>query len=98
MDVSSVVTFLTMQVDSWGNGPFYCPIGNKMADYAKTAELIRACGHDTRELDQAITDANKAFERLFAAREKVVTRFKTEGVCFAVDETKRKEAEAACLQ
>jgi hypothetical protein len=34
-------------------------------------------------------------ELLRAAREKAVARFKADGVCFTVDEAKRKELEAA---
>ncbi len=43
------------------------------------------CGHDTRELDEAIARADKAFELLKAARKVAVALFKENGVCFTVD-------------
>ena len=60
--------------------------------------LLGARGHDTRELDQAITDARVVLDRLVAARDKAVARFNAEGLCFTVDEGKRKEVKAARLQ
>jgi nitrite reductase/ring-hydroxylating ferredoxin subunit len=60
--------------------------------------LLAACGHITEELDSAIITADKAIEDLKVARERAVARFKANGVCFSVDESKRKEIEAARLQ
>jgi hypothetical protein len=54
-------------------------------------KLIKACGHDTSELDQAIIEAHKALLRLDLVQEQERCRFKANGICFFVDESKRKE-------
>ncbi len=64
----------------------------------KTSELLGACGHNNQELEGAITAAEKAFEDVRTAWNLAVAWFKADGVCFTVDETKRKEIEVARLQ
>jgi hypothetical protein len=99
MEMPSVVGYLNMQLDLWCfDMTFYCRVGSRMEEYRKTNQLIKACGHDTRELEGAIAHADKAFELLKAAREKAVAQFKVDGVCFTVDKAKSKELEAARLQ
>jgi hypothetical protein len=69
-----------------------------MDQHKETSALLTACGHTTEELDSAIVTADKAIENLKAARERAVAWFKAEGVCFSVDESKRRKIEAARLQ
>jgi hypothetical protein len=99
MDLPTVVTHLNLQLDSWCYElSCFCPMNKKMDEYRQTSNLIKACGHDTRELDEAIIGSGKAFELLKAACKEAVDLFKAKGVCYTVNEGKRKELEAARLQ
>lgn len=69
-----------------------------LTPYKETEQLIRACGHDTTELHQAILAASETFDRLQNAREKAASKFKAQGVCFTVDEARRQEIEQSRLQ
>ena len=100
MNTDTITAFITKQLDEWcGRGYSWDKLGTyRMDDYKQTSTLLGACGHDTRELDQAITDARVVLDVLVAARDKAVARFKAEGVYFTVDESRRKEVKAARLQ
>ena len=98
MDLKTLVDFLNLHVDELDRRSFYCDFDNSLDPYKNTARLIQACGHDTTELQNAIFAAEVAISALKKAREKAVCRFKQDGVCFTVDETKRKEIEATNLQ
>lgn len=69
-----------------------------LTPYSETQKLIEACGHDASELEQAIDAAGKAVAKMEIARYKVVTKLRADGVCFIVDESKRKELEQSMLQ
>ena len=96
MNRTTITSFIAKQLDQWDRriAP-WDQATYRMDDYRQTSELLGACGHDTRELDQAITDTRVVLDRLVAARDKAVARFKADGVCFTVDEGKRKEVKAA---
>ncbi len=99
MDLCAVTAILAGQLDTWDRyGPYYSPVTTVLDYDRKTSALLSACGYDNRELESAITAAEKAFEDVRRARNLAVARFKAEGVYFAVDETKRSEIEAAQLQ
>jgi hypothetical protein len=93
MDLSTVKHYIGLQLDGWAKtSPLYCPISAHLDDFKKTSGLLGACGHDIRELDSAITVADKAFENLKAVRERAVLRFKAEGISSSTDELKHKAA------
>ncbi len=69
-----------------------------LTQYKESQKLIQACGHDTAELVHAIDAAFKANLEMEMARDKGVCRFKVDGICFVVDETKLKEIELSKLQ
>ncbi len=69
-----------------------------LTPYVETQKLIEACGHDSSELEQAIKAAGEAVAKMDIVRHKVVTKLKADGVCFVVDESKRKELELSRLQ
>lgn len=94
MNLNTVVTYLAQQLESWKALPYYCPCTQDLNNYRKTSELLQACGHDVHELNAAIITTEKAFKELKFAREQAVARFTAEGVCFTVDEDKRRELEA----
>ena len=99
MELRTVTTFLGGQLDQWcRRSEFWCPVSNALGEYRQTSQLLGACGHDNRELDAAIAGADTAFGVLVAARERAVRQFKEDGVCFSVDERRRKEWEEARLQ
>lgn len=97
MDLRTVVDVLNARVDELGRG-CYWETASFLVRYRETQKLIQACGHDTSELEQAIDAAGKAVAEMEIVRDKVVSRFKANGVCFIVDESKRKEIEQAKLQ
>jgi hypothetical protein len=95
MDLRAVTTILGMQLDKWCvSNSFWCPMKHALVEYKQTSALLRACGHDNRELEEAIAGVDKALDVLTAARERAVERFKTEGVSLSVYESKCKEIEA----
>lgn len=98
MDLKTVVDFLNSHVDELGGTSYFCNFTNGLARYKETERLIKACGHDTAELQIAIDAFEVTARALEKAREKTVCKFKADGVCFVVDEKKRKEIEAANLQ
>ena len=99
MNTNTIATFLANQLDQWGGrGYSWDQATYRMDEYKQTSALLGACGHDTRELDQAITDSRAVLDRLVVARDKAVARFKADGVVFVVDESRRKEIEARALQ
>ena len=53
---------------------FYC-FETTLARYRETQRLIRACGHDTSELEQAIEATTQACAHLDRVRDKVVSKF-----------------------
>lgn len=61
--------------------------------YKDVQRLIKACGHDTHELDQAIIEAHEALLKLDHVQEQTKNRFKANGICFVADESKRQELE-----
>ncbi len=86
MDLCTVTTILSMQLDGWdGYGPHYCPVKAVLDGHRKTSVLLGACGHDNRELEGAITAVGEAFEKGRTALELAVARFEADGVCFTVD-------------
>jgi hypothetical protein len=90
MNLPLLKAFLTESVE----GAFYpnfCRFNMELDQYKKTASLIQACGHDTADLVLAIAAVERAVIVLKAEREGVVRKFKTEGVCCAVDESKQTE-------
>ena len=97
MNTSTIATFLAKQLDQWDRriAP-WDQATYRMDDYRQTSELLGACGHDTRELEKAIIDARVVLDRLVAARNKAVARFKAEGVIFVVDESNRKRCRGTC--
>jgi hypothetical protein len=96
MDLSKAKYYMGLQLDSWCKSTsFYCPIVAYLHDYKKTSGLLGACGHDTRELDDAIATADKAIENLKAVLERAVARFKAEDISLPIDELNHKEAKAA---
>jgi hypothetical protein len=99
MDTNYLATFLAKRLDEMlPHGGYYCALTGSMAPYRETSSLVYACGHDTAELDRCISAVEKAIADLKAAREKAVVKFKADGVCFIVDETRRREIEQARLQ
>ena len=98
MDHSSLANILYTRIEEldFGCRSFGCR--SILSQHMETKRIIRACGHDTSELEQAIDAANKAWCDLEDTRKKVVERFKVEGICFMVDAEKRKELELTELQ
>ena len=82
MELNSVTTIMSTQLDGWCISHSFV---DHMDQFKKTSALIGACGHDNRELEIAIAEADKAIENLKSAREQAVARFKA-------------ECEATCLQ
>ena len=76
----------------------YCRLEYALNDYRETASLIGSCGHDTSDLVLAIAEVENALVVLRAERVKAVVKFKEDGVCFIVDESKRKAIEEAVLR
>jgi len=98
MDLPTLITILNTRVDELSRSGCFCGFTPVLAPYRETKKLIQACGHDTSELESAINAADQALTQLELTRDKVACRFKADGVCFTVDESKRKEIEMARLQ
>ncbi len=98
MNLRTVVDVLNARVDELSVSSSFCGLGQDMVRHREIERLIKACGHDTSELQQAIDAADKAMRELTQVRDKVVTKFKLDGVCFIVDESKRAEIERSTLQ
>lgn len=93
MDLNFLTLLLNNQLDELTTTCYFNNTSAVMKRYTNAQALIKACGHDTSELDQAITEAHAALIRLDHVQEKTKCSFKTNGVCFVVDESKRQEAE-----
>lgn len=98
MDLPKVLDFLHSRVEQLCRTNSLYSVTYVMAPFKETEELIRACGHDTTELQQAILAASETFDRLERARDKAACKFKAQGVCFTVDEARRQEIEQSRLQ
>jgi hypothetical protein len=98
MHLVTVVDVLNARVDELCMPSSFFGFGQEMTRYKEVQKLIKACGHNTSELQQAIDAADKAISELTMVRDKVVGKFKHDGVCFTVDESKRKEIEQSTLQ
>lgn len=99
MNLDTVVEILNSRLDEliknieWSqNGKYF------LVPYRQSEKLIQACGHETTELHEKINAAEVSLGELEEARKKAVCKFKSEGVCFVVDEARRKENEASRLQ
>jgi hypothetical protein len=97
MDLSTVAGLLNARLDELGRGLAWS-YASILSQYKESQKLIQACGHDTTELEHAIDAAFKANLELEMARHKAVCRFKSDGICFLVDETRRRENEFSQLQ
>ena len=99
MNLNTVVGILNARLDELQptNSCFF-GIQPSINKYKETELMIRACGYDTNEFQQAIQSATEALANLDEASNKAVLKFKTEGVCFCVDGHKLKEIELARLQ
>lgn len=93
MDLNFLTVLLNNRVDELTMTSFMNNTSAVMRRYKDVQTLIKACGHDTRALDQAIIEAREALLRLDQVQEQARCKFKADGICFVVDESKRKEAE-----
>jgi hypothetical protein len=98
MDLPTLTMFLNARVDELANQACCCGFTHVLTPYNETKKLVQACGYDTSEFERAINVADQALTQLEMARDKVACRFKADGVCFVVDESRRKEIEMAWLQ
>ena len=96
MDEPTLATYLSQHLDTLVDSPFYCPYN--LHKYRQTSALLRACGHNTESLDEAIEATSTSIQELKAAQESAIFKFRNEGVCFIVDTEKAKELEMAHLQ
>jgi hypothetical protein len=87
-----VARLLNARLDELGRGLAWC-YASILSQYEESQKLIQACGHDTSELEHAIDAAFKANLELEMARDNAVSRLKSDGICFLVDETRRRENE-----
>jgi hypothetical protein len=94
---STVARLLNARLDELGRGLAWC-YASILSQYEESQKLIQACGHDTSELEHAIDAAFKANLELEMARDNAVSRLKSDGICFLVDETRRRENEFSQLQ
>lgn len=93
MDFNFLGMFLNDRLDELSRTHMFNGTSAVLQRYRDVQKLIKACGHDTRELDQAIIEAHEALIRLDQVQEQTKKRFKANGICFVVDESKRKEIE-----
>ena len=93
MDLNFLTVLLNDRVDELTMTSFMNNTSAVMRRYKDVQTLIKACGHDTRALDQAIIEAREALLRLDQVQEQARCKFKADGICFVVDESKRMEAE-----
>lgn len=63
----------------------------------ESSELLKACGHDTADLDEAIKETMNSIIRLKAVNEAAESKFKKEGVIIYTDKSKLIEAELESL-
>jgi hypothetical protein len=96
MDLPTIVDVLNARLDEMGKGLSWS-LACMLSQYKESQKLIHACCHDTTELEQAINTAFKANLELERARDKAVCRFKSDGICVVVDETRRRENELSKL-
>ena len=88
MDLSTVAGVLNARVDELCSGSYFrdCCM---LSEHKQMQQIIQACGHDTSELLRAIEEAEKAVHALRMVCDKVVFKFKTDGVSFVVDNNKQ---------
>ena len=97
MNLSTVTDVLNARVDDLSRRGCPCWEG-VLIRFREAGKVMGACGHDTSELEQAIDVVEKAMIEMNRVRDKVVSKFKADGICFCVDENKRREIEIARLQ
>lgn len=98
MNLQTVADVLYARVDELCVSSTFYGLGQDMKRTMELQRLIQACGYDTSELQQAITATDQAVAEMERARKNVVTKFKTNGVFFIVDERRRAEMEQSSLQ
>ena len=76
----------------------YCLFTAAVNNYRETALLLRTAGHNTSELDSAVIQYMESVDKLRAARNTAVNKFKQEGLKYSIVETtQRIDTEADSL-
>ncbi len=88
IDLKIITSFIGKQLDGLcKSSMYYCPMGQTLDKHNKTRALLGASGRDNRELDSAITAADKTFKMLNTVQDLAVACFKAGGFYVIVDET-----------
>jgi hypothetical protein len=81
MNIPALTAYLTEQLDALSKeGSAYCTFSYGIKTYQETSCILQACGHDTTELDTAITAVQLAAKTLKDARDSMLGKFNSEGV------------------
>jgi len=87
MDKSYIVSFLNKRIGEMSYANTFTGRQAVIERYDAVIKLIKACGHDTRDFEQALHDADQALEKLDIVQDQTIDRFKANGICFVKDET-----------
>ena len=98
MDPDALVLFLGAYLDKLQERGFNCPMFIEMHKYRETSRILKACGYETQDLDEAIKDAMQSIKKLKSTQEDVISNWKEKGVNFIVYKPKELDEEAALLQ
>ena len=94
----SLTNYLNKRIDELDPNRFNtCSLTANLMDYMEISQVLKACGHDTAELDMTITETSMAIEKLKKVQRKAIIKFKNEGVNFTAEKNKQFEDESESL-
>ena len=60
--------------------PSYCKLTHALNDYIEMSALLKAAGHDTVNLDDALNEIVKSIDQLKKVQKAAIFKFESEGI------------------
>jgi hypothetical protein len=86
-----ITQLIHARVDALTKTSCFCPFNSGIQAYRELELTLRAAGHDTSELRDAIKETFEIIVKVNAERDKAVERFKQQGILFKVVPVEKEE-------